>query len=416
MSAFTTAEMSHHGAEPPEHGPRRASLCFVIDPDFGFLQAFAQQLRGVGLDSVELVSSARLAENVAAQDPEIIFLDLNPGSPHDCVRALMALKDCRFSGRVQLFGRCELGLLDNFRRIGADASLTMLPVLQKPIDFVSVRKIVLEQKLSCQEVAPQEVSLKTAIARDTIVFRYQPKVDLKRRQIVGAEAFARIAHPRHGILLPARFLAGAAEEDLIELARRALMNAIDFGMRLAKEGISLPIAINLSVDSIMKLPIAELMQRTGTQGDSPAIIFDVPEAQALNRITVLRDRFKELEKFRISLAIDNFGRGNSSFSLFRYLQLSEIKIDASFVQGCVSNAGNSNVCKSMIQLARNFSCKSVAVGVETGEDAQHLAALSCDVVQGHIFGRPMTDRQLMTMLEAGRAQCSDFVGPVAWVN
>ena len=418
MSATSTpAETSHHGGEPPERGPRRASLCFVIDPDFGFLQAFGQLLRGVGLDTVELVSSARLAESVAAQDPEIIFLDLNPGNPHDCVRALMALKDCRFSGRVQLFGRCELALLESFRRIGTDASLAMLPALQKPIDFVAVRKIVLEQKLSCQDVAPQEVSLKTALARDYVVFRYQPKVDLKRRQVVGAEAFARIAHPRHGILLPARFLAGAAEEDLIELAERALLNAIDFGMRLVKDGISLPLAINLGVDSIMKLPIVELMQqRTGTQGDSPAIIFDVPEAQAINRITVLRDRFKELEKFRISLAIDNFGRGNSSFSLFRYLQLSEIKIDASFVQGCVSNPGNSNVCKSMIQLAGNFSCKSVAVGVETGEDAQHLATLGCDVVQGHIFGRPMTDRQLMTMVEAGRAQSRNFVGSIAWIN
>jgi len=140
----------------------------------------------------------------------------------------------------------------------------------------------------------------------------------------------------------------------------------------------------------------------------------VSETQVLNKITVLREKFHELGKFGISLAIDNFGRGNSSFSLFRYLQFSEIKIDTSFVQGCASNAGNSNVCKSMIQIAHNFARKAVAVGIETGEDAQELANLGCDAVQGYIFGKPMTDRQLMTMVTAGRAQSKNFVGSNTW--
>jgi EAL domain-containing protein (putative c-di-GMP-specific phosphodiesterase class I) len=142
----------------------------------------------------------------------------------------------------------------------------------------------------------------------------------------------------------------------------------------------------------------------------------VTEAQALSRITILRDKLKELERFGISLAIDNFGRGQSSFSLFRYLNLSEIKIDASFVQGCASNPGNANVCKSMIQIAHNFDCNAVAVGVETGEDAQQLATLDCDLVQGHIFGRPMTDDQLIVMVETGRAQSKNFVNNIVWVK
>src|ERR1700733_7442216 len=117
-----------------------ASLCFVVDPDFVFLQEFAKSLRGVGVDTVELISSARLAENIDGQNPSIIFLDLNPTNPHECVRALIALKESRFPGRVQLLGKCETALLENFRKIGLDASLAMLPVLQKPVDFSSVRK------------------------------------------------------------------------------------------------------------------------------------------------------------------------------------------------------------------------------------------------------------------------------------
>jgi EAL domain-containing protein (putative c-di-GMP-specific phosphodiesterase class I) len=393
-------------------GGQRASLCFVVDPDFGFLQGFSKSLRSVGVDTVELISSARLAENVDGQNPDIIFLDLNPVNPYECVRALMSLRECKFPGRVQLLGRCETAFLENFRRVGVDASLAMLPVLLKPVDFASIRKVVLEQKLDCQPVAAPDLSLRTAIARDFVTFWYQPKIDLKRRQVVGAEAFARIAHPQHGILSPARFLAGAAEEDLLELANRALVSALQLSARLDELGISLQIAINLSVESIMKLPIAELMLEHHPQKEEsrPGILFDVTETQVLNRITVLREKFHELEKYGISLAIDNFGRGNSSFSLFRYLPFSEIKIDTSFVQGCASNKGNSNVCKSMIQIAHNFARKAVAVGIETGEDAQELVNLGCDIAQGFIFGKPMTDRQLMTMVTAGRAQSENFIG------
>lgn len=389
-----------------------ASLCFIVDPDFVFLQEFAKSLRGVGVDTVELISSARLAENIDGQNPSIIFLDLNPTNPHECVRALIALKESRFPGRVQLLGKCEMALLENFRKIGLDASLAMLPVLQKPVDFSSVRKIVLEQKLNCQPIAAPELSLKAAIANDFVTFWYQPKIDLKRGRVVGAEAFARIVHPRHGVLSPARFLAGASEEDLLELANRALASAFDLGAKFDELGISMQIAINLSVESILKLRVSDLVMkhRPETKQPSPGILFDVTETQVINKVTVLREKFNELGKYGISLAIDNFGRGNSSFSLLRYLPFSEIKIDPSFVQGCATNAGNANVCKSMIQIAHNFSRSAVAVGIETSEDARMLVELGCDLVQGFIFGKPMTDRQLVTMVTTGRAKSKDFVG------
>jgi EAL domain-containing protein (putative c-di-GMP-specific phosphodiesterase class I) len=163
---------------------------------------------------------------------------------------------------------------------------------------------------------------------------------------------------------------------------------------------------------MLKLPIAELVlkHRPERKQPSPSILFDVTETQVINKVTVLREKFNELGKYGISLAIDNFGRGNSSFSLFRYLPFSEIKIDPSFVQGCASNAGNANVCKSMIQIAHNFSRSAVAVGIETSEDAKALVELGCDLVQGYMFGKPMTERQLVTMVTTGRAQSKGFVG------
>ena len=83
----------------------------------------------------------------------------------------------------------------------------------------------------------------------------------------------------------------------------------------------------------------------------------MPEAQLLNKVVPVRDRFQELKKYGVSLAIDNFGRGNSSFAALRYLPFAELKIDLSFVQSCASNKGNARICKSMIQFAQTSSAR-----------------------------------------------------------
>src|SRR5262245_34257301 len=121
---------------PQTESAAKTSLCLVIDPDIGFLHEFSRSLRGAGLDTVELLSSARLADILDGQAPDIVFIDVIPAQPYDCVRALISLKDRACAGRVQLIGRCETALLENFRRIGTDLGLTMLPALQKPINFV----------------------------------------------------------------------------------------------------------------------------------------------------------------------------------------------------------------------------------------------------------------------------------------
>jgi EAL domain-containing protein (putative c-di-GMP-specific phosphodiesterase class I)/ActR/RegA family two-component response regulator len=401
------------GAAP---GPAKpASLCFIVDPDFGFLRGFSRSLRSVGIDTVELIHSTRLAEKVDSQAPDIIFLDLDAAHPSECARALMALRECRFAGRIQLFGRCKLALLEDFRKLGSDVSLTMLPVLQKPVDFASIQKIVLEQQLNCAAVAPPGLSLQTALAHGQVAFWYQPKIDMRKRQVIGAEAFARIDHPQHGILPPARFLAGAADEDILDLARQALVSALELSARFDELGISLQFAVNLSVEAVLKLPIADIVGKYRPANEGWAgIMLDVAEPQVISKITVLRDKLQELAPYGVSLSVDNFGRANSSFAMFRYLPFSEIKIDTSFVQGCSSNKGNSNVCKSMIQLAHIFSRHAAAVGVETAEDAKELANLDCDIAQGYVFGKPMRDRHLMTMVAAGRAQSANFCNTTLW--
>jgi EAL domain-containing protein (putative c-di-GMP-specific phosphodiesterase class I) len=388
----------------------RTALCFVVDPDFGFLQNFCKLLRSAGVDAVELLNGARLAENVDDHHPDIVFIDANPNNPYECARALTSLKDCQYSGRVQLVGRCETAVLDSFRKLGSDFMLEMLPALQKPVNFSHVRKTILEQKLNSRPVPAPGLTLKSALTSDFITFWYQPKVDLSKRRVVGAEAFARIAHPQHGIIAPVHFLASAADEDIIELARRAFVSALKFSAKLNELGVHLQIGVNIDFDTLSKIPIAELVAKHRPRNEQwPGLVIEIPEAQLLNKVVVVRERFQDLQKCGVSLAIDNFGRANSSFAALRYLPFSEIKIDPSFVQSSGGNKGNARICKSMIQFAQNFERMATAVGIETVEDAQAIMGLGCNIGQGYIFGKPMTEQQLVTMVMTGREKSDSFV-------
>ena len=281
----------------------------------------------------------------------------------------------------------------------------MLPVLQKPIDFASVRKIVQAQKLNTEPVSPPDLSLKKAIASNWVSFLYQPQMDLKKMTVVGAETFVRVTHPQHGILSPARFLGGASEEDLAGLAAHAIGSAVKTSATFFKAGVSMKFAVNVNADTLAKLPVAILIEKYRPPDDKwPGLVFDVTETPVLTKTALLKSRIAGLHQTGVSLAIDNFGRGNSSFGIFKELPCAEVKIDRSCVHGCSDEEGNAKLCKSMIELAHNFGSKASAIGIETSADARKLVDLGCDSGQGYLFAKPMTDQELMTMVMAARAK------------
>ena len=399
LQTVSPAKAAQSKATPARQSP---ALCFLVDAELTFRQEFAKFLCGVGLETVDFPDSTRLVENVDNQNPAIIFLNLNATAPYDCVRALISLQGCNYKGPVQLVGRCEHGFLQNFHKIGVRSSLNMLPVLQKPIEFSIIRKIAHDFGLGGPPVPPSKLSLGEALTKDWIQFWYQPKIDFKTAQVVGAEAFARISHPEFGVMAPGRFLGGAADTELIELTRRALLNAIQASTNFEKIGLRLKIAINISVEALMKVPIANLIrQNRPSDNQWPGLIFDVTERQAVNETAMVAAKFLELKKLGVDLAIDDFGRGSSSFAIFKHLPCAEIKIDRSFVNGCSTNKSNSQICKTMIQMAHNFDAKVAAVGIETHTDSRELAGMGCDIGQGYRFGKPMPEAEFVKAIGSG---------------
>ncbi len=374
-------------------------LCFLVDEDFVFRQDLAKQLRQDGVDVVEFSDSSRIMDMANDQKPDIVFIELKSAAPHKCIRALFALKECDYSGVVQLFGRCELALLESVNTVGADCSLTMLPPIQKPMKASAVRKIILDQKYNTAPRSVSGVSLRDALSKDLVKFLYQPKFDLKTRTVIGVEVVARVVHHEFGVLTPDQFLKGADEDDLLKLSRLALVNALMASVQFHKLGVGIGVAINISVENLRQLAVADVVLLHRPEHNSWAgLVLEIPERQVVNKIELLKARLPKLQQSGVSIAIDNFGCGSTHVHTLSEIPISEIKIDRSLVQDCATNTNKANLCKTFAQMARNFGSRAVAVGISTEADLRTVCNFDCDYGQGFLLGKPMGADEINTLI------------------
>jgi EAL domain-containing protein (putative c-di-GMP-specific phosphodiesterase class I) len=101
----------------------------------------------------------------------------------------------------------------------------------------------------------------------------------------------------------------------------------------------------------------------------------------------------------ISVAIDDFGAGFSSFSSLRELSFAELKLNYSFVKGCAGDPTNAAICQTAIDLAHRFGSAAVAEGIESVADLQAMQIMGCDFGQGHLIAPPMPKDDFMALLQ-----------------
>ncbi len=102
----------------------------------------------------------------------------------------------------------------------------------------------------------------------------------------------------------------------------------------------------------------------------------------------------------VHLAMDDFGTGYSSLAQFRELPLNEVKIDQLFVKNMRISAGDRQIVRAMIDLARNFGMRTVAEGVEDRPTLDCLRDMQCDLAQGYLFSPALAHDQFIAWLNA----------------
>jgi EAL domain-containing protein (putative c-di-GMP-specific phosphodiesterase class I) len=247
--------------------------------------------------------------------------------------------------------------------------------------------------------APTRIAVDEALRNNWLEIWYQPKIDLKRKCLAGAEALARIRHPQEGMLWPESFLPGIDEESIAQLTEHALVTTLRNWQIFADAGFNLHLSINVPANALSKLPIAALVAEHRPKSDTwPGLILEITEDQIVRDIELAQKMATELKQSRVAIAIDDFGAGYSSFSSLRGLPFAELKLDSSFVKNCATDANSAAICQTAIDLAHRFNSMAVAEGIESMTDLQALVVMGCDFGQGMLVAPPMPRERFLELL------------------
>ena len=247
--------------------------------------------------------------------------------------------------------------------------------------------------------------LDSAVDKGEIWVAYQPKLDLKTRQIVGAEALARWTHPEKGPIAATEFIAAAEQNDRIgKLTDFVLEQAISAAAAVNRKQGPFGIAVNLSArllgDMGFVLRLRAMLARNGLPAE--LLTLELTETAELAGSGSGFDMLAALRDLGVNISIDDYGTGLSTLDYLKKIPASEIKIDQSFVKGMLDNRSDLVMVQSTIALAHSLDRKVVAEGVEQQRVLDALVDMNCDVAQGYVIGRPMSLESLMKRLSGSR--------------
>jgi EAL domain-containing protein (putative c-di-GMP-specific phosphodiesterase class I) len=376
----------------------RAPLCFVIDSDPSIRHFLSLVLHGAGIDTQELAAGQAVRAALTKCIPNLVFLNIALESA-DAIECVIALGRSGYTGHIQLMSGRGSAVLAHVKSIGEQHHLQMLPVLKKPFETNAILKILQELKLGDPPAIAGRVDLDEALKNNWIEFWYQPKIDLRKKQLVGVEAFARARHPTNGILMPGAFMPGAKESSLIALSELALEKALSASINFSKLGVSLRLAVNIPINALVKVAVADIVQSFRPKFEKwPGMIIDIPEDQIVSELALASDITKKLQHLDVKLAVDDFGRGYASLTRLKELPFGELKLDRAFVTDAGTDKVNAPLCKTVIDLAHNFGSIAVAIGIEKASDAMALVSMGCDYGQGFLLGQPMPEERFISLL------------------
>jgi diguanylate cyclase (GGDEF)-like protein/PAS domain S-box-containing protein len=254
-----------------------------------------------------------------------------------------------------------------------------------------------------------EGRLRHALPRHELVLAYQPIMPLAGGYAIGAEALLRwrpdgADRPPGSEMLPGSFLPRAQESELIvQIGNWVLHTACEQAERWRREGIAIPVSVNISARELTEVDLAERVREELAYGRLPgrALCLDISEDAVARDPERARSALKDLKRLGVCIALDNFGSGDFSLGLPSNMPLDILKIDRALVQGSDLDKERRAVFAATLALAREAGLTAVAVGIETNRQLAVMRQLDCSVGQGFLLHNPAEPERLRLRDEAG---------------
>ena len=232
--------------------------------------------------------------------------------------------------------------------------------------------------------------IRLTIANRSLETHFQPIVDLRSGDAIGAEALSRFV--REPIRPPNVWFAEAATLGLgVELELTALDMALG---QLNRLPTGLYLSLNASAETIMSAEFRAVL----TSASAERIVLELTEHAPVTDYLALARRIDELRSHGVRLAVDDAGSGFSSFSHVLNLKPDIIKLDTDLTRGIDKDPARQALGRALLTFGLEaYRTTIVAEGIETKEELATLRALGCPSGQGYLLGRPrrlVSPRQL----------------------
>src|SRR5262245_9551673 len=238
-----------------------------------------------------------------------------------------------------------------------------------------------------------EQSLRHAILEKRFCCAFQPKVDIRTRDVKGIEALVRLRDDEGVIQAPGTFINLATElgliDELTHLVLAEIVKSIDlindtFGHEAT---ISINVAAKQAGNPEFMRPFAQALERTGFP---KRFMIEVTEDAFVAKTLFQDEILPILRRIGVGISIDDFGTGYSSLSALDDITADEIKIDRSFITDIHKRPRSQGILRAIESLSEALGMTVIAEGIETHEELAYLqAATRIRYAQGYYFDKPI---------------------------
>ncbi|BAL23362.1 bifunctional diguanylate cyclase/phosphodiesterase [Azoarcus sp. KH32C] len=243
--------------------------------------------------------------------------------------------------------------------------------------------------------------LRNAVREQQFSLAYQPKLDLRTRQVISFEALLRWQHAELGFVSPAEFVPLLERSgQIVEVGRWILETACAQLLAWQRKGrAGLRMSVNVSARQLLLSDFVGTVDEVLRSSDvePKALTLEITESMVIDNLSDGSGALERLRALGVKIAIDDFGTGYSSLTYLQNLPVDCLKLDKSMIDTVLEQRG-AHVVRMTIGLAHGLGLEVVAEGVEEQAQMEALVGMDCDIMQGYYFSRPLSAKDAGALL------------------
>ena len=246
-------------------------------------------------------------------------------------------------------------------------------------------------------------NMRKALNEEQFQIYLQPKFDIDREQIIGAESLVRWVHPERGLIPPGEFIPLFERNGFVsELDTYVWNKTAELVADWKKTGRPVvPVSVNVSRNDIYSMDILKVIPEIIEEHKiAPELLhLEITETAYVDSPAKLAEVTDVLRKSGFIIEMDDFGSGYSSLNMLGKLSLDILKIDRNFIRSLEQDANSRLILEYIIGLAKWMNLSVIAEGVEGLEELNTLKRMECHYVQGYYYSPPVPVDQFNKLVD-----------------